>query len=125
LDRNAWAAGINAWNASPALLLYDRPTSYKVGLAEINSSSTSLDGKTTYYYLFGYFTSMSAWVNHLYLKNYTTLKANGVAAHEWGHVAGLDHTAGCVLMTPYSTTRASCGISGPVQDDIDGIKALY
>lgn len=122
---NAWANGISAWNSSPAYIYYDRPSSYKVGLAEINDGSTSADGYTSYYYSFGYFYSMSAWLNFAWISNYDAAKANGVGAHELGHVAGLGHTGGCVLMQTMTETRSSCGITGPVADDRDGINALY
>jgi hypothetical protein len=125
--QTAWSNGISAWNNSPAYIWFDQPSSYKVGLADIDDSANSYDGLTTYYYLplFGYFSSMSAWLNFHWIKSYSVSKAQGVAAHELGHVAGLDHTSGCVLMTPYSSTRASCGVSTPQSDDIHGIAAIY
>lgn len=121
----AWSNGIYAWNISAAPIVYDQPSSYKVGLAQINDSSNSSDGHVTYYYAFGYFYSMSGWLNYAYIKNYSSSEAQGVAAHELGHVAGLAHTNGCVLMTPQTSTRQSCGIHGPVTDDINGILSLY
>ena len=82
-------------------------------------------GRTIYYYLFGYFTSMSAWLNYHWIKSYPLSKSQGVAAHELGHIAGLDHTNRCVLMVPNSPARASCGISTPQTDDRNGIAAMF
>ena len=113
------------WNSSAAFLYFDKPSGYKVGLAEVNDAGNSMDGHTTYYYFFGHFTSMSAWLNYHWLAGYSSNEARGVAAHELGHIAGLDHTSGCVLMTPYTSTRQSCGISYPVTDDVNGINAMY
>lgn len=125
MSLTAWSNGIAAWNNSPALILFDQPSSYKVGLADIDDAGNSSDGLTTYYYLFGYFTSMSAWLNYHWIESYPLSKSQGGAAHELGHIAGLDHTNGCVLMVPDSPTRASCGISTPQTDDRNGIAAMY
>jgi hypothetical protein len=49
-----------------------------------------------------------------------------VAGHEMGHVAGLAGVStSCVLMNDWQDLWADCGVNIPVDDDIQGINALY
>jgi predicted Zn-dependent protease len=64
-------------------------------------------------------------LNYHFTRSDSASTIKGIAAHELGHAIGLAHTSGCVLMTPYTSTRNSCGIYGPVSDDINGVNSLY
>jgi predicted Zn-dependent protease len=66
----------------------------------------------------------TAYLNYYYTQNYSTSKIQGVAAHELGHVAGLDETGACPAVM-WHVTNSSCRATVPQTDDINGIDALY
>ena len=52
-----------------------------------------------------------------------------IYGHEIGHMVGLAHNKGCVLMNPTTFGPGSrwqgCGINTPLSDDINGVNAQY
>jgi hypothetical protein len=66
------------------------------------------------------------YLNYAFTKDYPGPEIQSVAAHELGHLAGLAHSSGCVLMNPDTGIRwESCGINLPRTDDVNGVNALY
>jgi hypothetical protein len=129
-DSTVYDNGRAAWNqTSSANIYFWTASSSSIYATDQNNSSASWDGRTTYYYSGRYFTSATVELNYYYFStyNYPAGKKQGVAVHELGHVAGLAHNpSGCVIMTPYTSTRwETCGISTPQTDDVNGINALY
>lgn len=126
-SKTAWTSGISDWNnASAGVSLSTTSGSGTATLGDANDSSVSWDGIT--YYSWdnnNIVTDVSAYLNVAYTGNYDSTKRKGVAAHEIGHVLGLDHTNSCVLMNPTTPARTNCGVSTPQSDDINGVSSLY
>ena len=130
VDKTAVTSAMTAWNDSPAnVILQSANGSLTAG--DTYDASASWDGITywgwhlCYPYTRTCFSYANVYLNYYYTAHYSANTNKGIAAHELGHAMGLAHTSGCVLMTPYTTTRNSCGIYGPVTDDVNGINALY
>lgn len=124
-DRTGFNNAISAWNSSPANVYLEIGTG-ALTVQDTSNCSASWDGITyENINVFGYFTYANAYLNSCSTKNYSASTIQGVAAHELGHAIGLGHQNGCVLMTPDTSTRDSCGINTPQQDDVNGINYLY
>lgn len=127
-DRAAYDNARAAWNGSPANVWLNQGSS-SLTVDDVYDSSVGWDGLASYSW-YGCstgncFSSVSVLLNYYYTRNYAASTTQGVAAHELGHAIGLDHENGCVLMNGYTSNRQSCGISGPVADDVNGVNALY
>lgn len=127
-DRAAFDGARSAWNGSAANVLLPA-ASGALTVDDTYDSNVSWDG-ITYWgwhrscpWCQKYFSYANVYLNYYYTSGYSAATKQGVAAHELGHAIGLDHTNGCVLMNPYTSSR--CGITGPVTDDINGTNALY
>jgi len=122
----AFTNGYEAWNESAANVVFVDNGSANISFEGADNSGVTWDGLTTYNTLSnGTFSYAWAYVNYYYTRGYSASVTQGVAAHELGHVLGLAHTNGCVLMTPDTPTRAACGIDTPTSDDINGVNHLY
>jgi hypothetical protein len=138
----AWNSGAAAWNGSAANYLVESGGATN-SLGSTYNSSVGWDGITTLYTSGNTFTKFQSLLNTYYTENHTTCgfwpfpdcytdaTRKSVAAHELGHVAGLDHTSACVLMNPYTfgsggRFTSDCGyINVPKTDDINGVNAQY
>lgn len=123
-DSAAFDNARSAWNGSPANVLLDNHSG-ALTVDDTSDSSVGWDGITNYSYSSGSFNYAHVLLNYYYTSGYSSATKQGVAAHELGHAMGLGHTNGCVLMTPNTPTRNSCGIYGPTSDEVNGINSLY
>lgn len=127
----AWRDGAAAWNSAgtPARLVergyYD---SWKVGLSTWYDANDSRDGyaqlipSTTA----NPYTGAFSYINSFYTDGYVPEKRQSVTAHELGHVLGLGHADGAVLMNPFTNVRWDQDrINQPTADDRAGVNALY
>jgi hypothetical protein len=65
-------------------------------------------------------------LNLYYTQDYSFEKTQSVQAHEFGHVFGLAHETGSVLMNAYTNIRYDYyGVFAPQQDDVDGVNDIY
>lgn len=127
-DQTGWWNGMDAWNVSPANIVFSENSGgYAPVMYDTYNSGVGWDGITyihpcnscTYTY-------DDAYLNYYYTVNYSDAEIQSVSAHELGHVLGLDHNTGCVLMNAYTSTRwGTCGVNTPQQDDINGVNAQY
>jgi hypothetical protein len=128
-DRTGWDNGRFAWNntASANIFFWTTSSCCTIVAYDTNDTSTDSDGWTTLYpcgsCTYNY---ADLYLNYAFTKNYSSAEIQSVAAHELGHLAGLDHSSGCVLMNGSTATRwGSCGINLPQTDDVNGVNALY
>lgn len=74
----------------------------------------------------GFYDYASAFVNRYYTDDYELNKRRSVMGHELGHMLGLAHETGAVLMNGYTSQRYDTyGVYTPQTDDVNGINALY
>jgi hypothetical protein len=132
-DKTAWQNAITSWNNSPTpiwMVSAGKADAENLGLRSVTNNSVVWDG-------IAYLspcnactdTYADARLNKFFTDGYGAAKRQSVTEHEMGHVFGLAHTAGQVLMNP-STCGANSrwctfSINTPRQDDVDGINAIY
>lgn len=123
-DTTGWNNARSTWNGSAAnVLFYNGSSSYVV--RDTYNSSVGWDG-VTYNYGGSTTTSSDIYLNSYYTSGYSDGKVQAVSAHELGHLLGLAHVNGCVLMNPYTSTRYdTCGVNYPTSDEVNGVNGLY
>jgi len=126
----AYTDGFISWNSAGAEVSFTPASStqsYNVLLTETNNSSVGWDGLTTLLPCNScQYTSGTVLLNRFFTGSYVRGKIAGVATHELGHVIGLAHAGGCVIMVATTATRwDTCHLQTPQLDDINGAKARY
>jgi len=138
-DRTAFQNGLNAWNNSPAPVIFvSGSATNQVEMRDENDGNSGYDGYTNYNTSSrcnhsGYSIVVYAWavLNTYFTNGYSGPETQSVAAHELGHTIGLGdvttNTNGTrQLMYYYTPTRwGQWGINTPQTDDVNGIKAIY
>lgn len=126
---NIWNQSLYYWNSedTPAYFTSGTSSDRDIRLYDVYDSSTSYDGKSQVYVdSNNHIYSAYSWINTYYMQNYSTHKAESVSTHELGHILGLAHESGAVVMNPYTSSRYDdYNVYTPQQDDVDGVNALY
>lgn len=132
-DADAWDAALNSWyNTSTPFNYYFTCTSPEFYLNDTYDSNVAWDGLTSYTQVSGnQIIHTDSFINYYYAQNFTAPEeSQSVAAHEIGHVFGLNEQQGDDIMNP-STCGGSASrycyytIWGPQTDDINGVNSLY
>jgi hypothetical protein len=128
VDSQAFDNGRSAWTASSANVFWYTTTSSQMIVAEdTTNSSVAWDGLSDLEPCIScQYQDGASELNYYYTQHYSIYERQGVAAHELGHIMGLAHHSGCYLMEPTTPYRyGTCGITGPVTDDVNGVNSLY
>ena len=132
VDSTAYTNALQAWNNTPTPVLFVKESQIgdeQVSLYHGNYGATGWDGLSQWiatgsveYY---------AWtkINDYYSNSYPADERQSVVGHELGHVLGLGHQPGIDLMNPatcgYESRYCTYLVYTPLQDDINGINAIY
>lgn len=126
ISSGAWATAVSSWNVKVSSVQFVKSSSAKLALGTANNSSVTWDGLAEWSHSSGQITDARARLNNAYVKNYSTAKVKSVAVHELGHILGLAHRSGCVLMNPTTSARFdSCNVNTAQADDVAGVNSLY
>ncbi|MBX6351137.1 MAG: matrixin family metalloprotease [Clostridia bacterium] len=130
-SKTAFTYSLAAWNnAQQSARFAAGDSSAPVTLSDVDDPGAAWDGITYLEPCGGcQYTSAVAELNTHWTSSYTGAERQSVAAHELGHVLGLGHESGAVLMNPYTCGETSrwCtyGINTPQSDDVQGVEDLY
>lgn len=122
-----WLDGLYYWDQTSTGFGYTTTCAANVvSLLDANYSAVEWDGLAQITVIGT--TTVNAWayLNYFYTQTYDTNATISVAAHELGHVLGLNHEVGAVLMNVTTGDRYyTLGVFLPQQDDVNGINAMY
>lgn len=125
----AWDTGLYYWDYLSSEFGYHTSCNgNKVSLLDANYSQVSWDGLAELIPspVSNPYTGAAAYLNYHHIQDYTTTKIASVAGHELGHIFGLAHESGCVLMNAATSVRyTSCGVWYATSDDRDGVSYIY
>lgn len=121
-----WTRGASSWNNAQSKVRFTKSTSSVHKLGSINSSQRSLFGRITYSHKNGLMTKSHGQLNVKANYNNQDMKnpkvARSTAAHELGHLMGLNHSSKTSVMNSNRDRRV---IFSPKADDISGINFRY
>jgi hypothetical protein len=123
-----WFSAANDWEDDTTFDYSSTCSGEDILLTDFDVDSTSYDGVTIWLpdCCSGSYSYAGAQLNYHYTQNYEGNEVQSVAGHELGHIFGIDHDSGCILLHQSTGIRYGvCGVYTPQSDDIDAFEDIY